>query len=106
MPRRTKPDAVALIKEDHRKVEGLFASFEKARDEDRKKALAREICTELTIHAMIEEEILYPACQGKIEDEEVLDEAYVEHDGAGADRRVHVEHQRPLLRGEGHRARG
>jgi hypothetical protein len=36
MPRRTKPDAVALIKEDHRKVEGLFASFEKARDEDRK----------------------------------------------------------------------
>ena len=82
MPRRTKPDAVALIKEDHRKVEGLFASFEKARDEDRKKALAREICTELTIHAMIEEEILYPACQGKIEDEDVLDEAYVEHDGA------------------------
>ena len=82
MPRRTKPDAVALIKEDHRKVEELFASFEKARNEDRKKALAREICTELTIHAMIEEEILYPACQGKIEDEEVLDEAYVEHDGA------------------------
>jgi hemerythrin superfamily protein len=72
MPRRTKPDAVALIKEDHRKVEGLFESFEKARDEDRKKALAREICTELTIHAMIEEEIFYPACQGKIEDEDVL----------------------------------
>ena len=40
MPRRTKPDAVALIKEDHRKVEKLFDSFEKARDEDRKKALA------------------------------------------------------------------
>jgi hypothetical protein len=82
MPRRTKPDAVALIKEDHRKVEALFDSFEKARDGDRKKALAREICTELTIHAMIEEEILYPACQGTIEDEDVLDEAYVEHDGA------------------------
>ena len=43
MPRRTKPDAIALIKEDHRKVEKLFGSFEKARDEDRKKALAREI---------------------------------------------------------------
>jgi len=82
MPRRTKPDAVTLIKEDHRKVEKLFESFEKARDEDRKKALAREICTALTIHAMIEEEIFYPACQGKIEDEDVLDEAYVEHDGA------------------------
>ncbi|SEO13244.1 Hemerythrin HHE cation binding domain-containing protein [Rhodospirillales bacterium URHD0017] len=82
MPRRTKPDAIALIKEDHRKVEKLFASFEKARDEDRKKALARQICTELTIHAMVEEEIFYPACQGSIEDEDVLDEAYVEHDGA------------------------
>ena len=82
MPSRDKPDAIALLKEDHRKVEKLFDSFEKARDEDRKKALAREICTELTIHAMIEEEIFYPACQGKIEDEDVLDEAYVEHDGA------------------------
>src|SRR4029450_7129163 len=74
--------ATALIKEDHRKVEVLFDKFEKAHDEDRKKALAREICVELTIHAMIEEEILYPACQGHIEDEDVLDEAYVEHDGA------------------------
>ena len=82
MPRRTKPDAVALIKADHRKVEKLFDQFERARDEERKKQLAREICTELTVHAMIEEEILYPACQGKIEDEDVLDEAYVEHDGA------------------------
>jgi hypothetical protein len=82
MARRTKPDAVALIKEDHRMVEELFEKFEKARDEERKKTLAREICIELTIHAMIEEEIFYPSCQGKIEDDDLLDEAYVEHDGA------------------------
>jgi len=82
MPRKATPDAIALLKEDHRKVEGLFEKFEKARDEDRKKALAREICTELTIHAMIEEEIFYLACQDKIEDEDLLDESYVEHDGA------------------------
>jgi hypothetical protein len=82
MPRRTPTDAVALLKEDHRKVEDLFEKFEKARGEERKQALAREICTELTIHAMIEEEIFYPACHGQIEDEDVLDEAYVEHDGA------------------------
>ena len=75
-------DAIALLKADHRKVEDLFDKFEKARDEKRKQALAREICTELTIHAMIEEEIFYPSCEGKIEDEEVLEEAYVEHDGA------------------------
>jgi hypothetical protein len=82
MPRKATPDAIALLKADHRKVEDLFAKFEKARDDDRKKALAREICTELTIHSMIEEEIFYPACQGLIEDEDVLDESYVEHDGA------------------------
>ena len=49
--------------------------------EERKKKLAREICVELTIHAMIEEEIFYPACTGKAEDD-TIDEAYVEHDGA------------------------
>jgi hypothetical protein len=82
MPTRDKPDAIALLKADHRKVEELFESFEKARQHDRKIALVREICTELSIHTMIEEEIFYPACKGKIEDDARLEEAYVEHDGA------------------------
>ena len=82
MPSREKPDAIALLKEDHRKVEDLFEKAEKARDEDRKKMLVQQICTELMIHSMVEEEIFYPACKDKIEDEDVLDEAYVEHDGA------------------------
>lgn len=77
----TKSDAIALLKADHRKVEDLFDKFEKARDATRKKALAREICTELCIHAMIEEEIFYPACKGKVEDD-LMHESYVEHDGA------------------------
>jgi hypothetical protein len=76
-----KQDAIALLKEDHRKVEDLFEKFSKARDEDRKAALVKEICTELTVHAMIEEEIFYPALRGKVEDD-MLDEAQVEHDGA------------------------
>ena len=75
------PDAIALLKADHRKVEGLFEEFEKARASTRKAALVRQICTELTVHTMIEEEIFYPACRGKIEGD-TLDEAYVEHDGA------------------------
>src|SRR5215217_1249963 len=74
-------DAVALLKEDHRTVEELFAQFEKARGDGRKQKLATEICTELSIHAQIEEEIFYPACEGKV-DVELLKEAYVEHDGA------------------------
>ena len=74
-------DAVALLKADHRKVEDLFEQFEKARSKDRKEALAHEICTELKVHAMIEEKVFYPACRGEIE-EDLIDEAIVEHDGA------------------------
>jgi hypothetical protein len=64
-----KLDAIALLKADHRK------------DGSAKKSLVQQICTELTVHTMIEEEIFYPACAGKIE-EDTLNEAYVEHDGA------------------------
>ncbi len=74
-------DAIALLKADHRKVEDLFEQFEKASGEGRKRKLAEQICMELTIHSIIEEEIFYPACMGKV-DEDDLKEAYVEHDGA------------------------
>lgn len=77
----TQLDAVALLKADHRKVEALFEKFEATRKPERKKELVKQICTELTIHASIEEEIFYPACKGEIE-EDLLHEAYVEHDGA------------------------
>jgi hypothetical protein len=74
-------DAIALLKEDHRNVEELFDQFEKASADGRKQKLAEQICMELSIHARIEEEIFYPACEGKV-DEDLLKEAYVEHDGA------------------------
>ncbi|THD80763.1 MAG: hemerythrin domain-containing protein [Phenylobacterium sp.] len=76
-----KPDAIALLKADHRKVEGLFADFEAAKGDGKKKKLAEEICMELTVHTKIEEDVFYPACEGAVE-EDLLQEAYVEHDGA------------------------
>lgn len=76
-----KQDAIALLKQDHRTVEELFEKFEKARGEGRKQKLAEEICLDLSVHAQIEEEIFYPACEGKV-DEDLLKESYVEHDGA------------------------
>jgi hypothetical protein len=76
-----KLDAVALLKADHRKVEDLFAKFEAASGDGKKKTLAEQICLELTVHTKIEEDIFYPACEGKVE-EDLLKEAYVEHDGA------------------------
>ena len=51
-------------------------------DAERKQALAQQICTELVIHTMVEEEIFYPACKDQIADEDLLEESYVEHDGA------------------------
>jgi hemerythrin superfamily protein len=74
-------DAITLLKDDHRKVEELFEQFEKARGDGRKEKLALEICKELTVHTMLEEEIFYPACEGKV-DEDLLKESFVEHDAA------------------------
>src|SRR5437763_6002757 len=74
-------DAIALLKQDHRTVEELFEKFERASGDGRKQRLAEEICLDLSVHAQIEEEIFYPACEGKV-DEDLLKESYVEHDGA------------------------
>lgn len=74
-------DAVSLLKADHRTVEELFSRFEKTRSDAQKRKLAEQICMELTLHTMIEEELFYPECQGEV-DEDIVNEAYVEHDGA------------------------
>jgi hemerythrin superfamily protein len=81
MPETKSQDAIALLKQDHRTVEELFADFEKASGGGRKERLATQICLELSVHAAIEEEIFYPACEGKV-DEDLLKESYVEHDAA------------------------
>jgi hypothetical protein len=73
-------DAITLLKADHRKVEELFEKYESARG--RKADIAKQICMELTIHTMIEEEIFYPACREAGVKSDMLDEANVEHDGA------------------------
>lgn len=74
-------DAIAMLKADHRKVEEIFAAFETATSPAKKRALAEQACLELKVHTVLEEEIFYPACRGQIE-EDLLNEAYVEHDSA------------------------
>ena len=81
MANPTPSNAIALLKADHRKVEDLFAKVKAAKGADKKQQLVTEICTELTVHTIIEEEIFYPACKGEVE-EHMIEEAYVEHDGA------------------------
>lgn len=75
-------DAIALLKADHRQVEEWFEQFEKARDDGRKQDLATKICSALTVHATIEEEIFYPAFLEATEDMDLHHEAEIEHEGA------------------------
>jgi hemerythrin superfamily protein len=75
-------DAVALLKADHRAVEKLFAQFGKARAEARKQQLAEQICLELKVHTELEEEIFYPVSRDFLKDDEIVNEALVEHQAA------------------------
>ncbi len=81
MATRTDTDATHILTQDHRTVEDLFEKYEKARGMENKSQIAMQICNELKIHTILEEEIFYPALEGKVE-EDLLREAYVEHDGA------------------------
>lgn len=77
----SRRDALSLLKEDHRRVDELFQSFEKARNDERKQTLATEICNSLRVHAQIEEEIFYPAFIEATGEEDKHHEAIIEHDG-------------------------
>jgi hemerythrin superfamily protein len=83
---RTKSqDAISLLTEDHKRVQKLFKEFEKLTKQDTddgKDDLAQMICAELTVHAQIEEEILYPAASEVLEESDLIDEAEVEHASA------------------------
>ena len=78
-------DAIALLKQDHRAVEHLVSRFEDA-DESEQSEIAERICNMLTVHAQIEEEILYPAAKEALaedeEEAELVPEAEVEHASA------------------------
>jgi len=80
-PQLDSQNAITLLRADHQRVADLFETFEKSRSTAKKKAIAQEICNELTVHATIEEEIFYPAAKAALDDKEMVPEALVEHDG-------------------------
>lgn len=75
------PDAIGMLKADHTAVSHLFAEYEKTRSIPNKKALVAQICTALSVHAQIEEEIFYPAVKAALKDKLLVPEATVEHAG-------------------------
>ena len=78
---RRDPLAIRLLKQDHREVEGWFDEYEQLEDEGEKLELFNKIALALKVHTAIEEEIFYSEERGDVEDD-MLDEAQVEHDGA------------------------
>jgi len=84
--RAARTDATALLQRDHADVKKLFKQYEKLADAEadgeERQALAEQICSMLTVHATIEEEIFYPAARKAEVEEDLLDEAEVEHASA------------------------
>src|SRR4051812_14254400 len=75
-----KADAVTLLSADHRKVEQLFQQYTMKKsggNTEEKQQIIKQICTELIVHTMLEEEIFYPACREKGVEDDMLDEAQV-----------------------------
>jgi len=81
-----RQDAVTLLDDDHIAVKKLFGQFKALHEAGgaaaSKEKLVRTICEELSIHMTIEEEIFYPAARGALGDDDLMDEATVEHAGA------------------------
>jgi len=85
IPTETQPqDALSLLIDDHEAVKAMFEQYEGLGDRANvsKHKLALQICEALTKHTMIEEEIFYPAVRKAIKDEDLMDEALVEHASA------------------------
>lgn len=83
--RTSANDAVKLLMKDHAEVKKMFKEFEKLAsksDTNGKVAVANKICMELIIHTQVEEEVFYPVARAAIDDEDMMNEAKVEHDSA------------------------
>jgi hemerythrin superfamily protein len=81
----SRTDAIALLTADHKRVKKMFKQFDKMKEDGSsadKQALAQQICAELTLHAEVEEQIFYPATREAIDDDDMLNEAEVEHASA------------------------
>ena len=81
MPKSKPVSAIALLTEDHDYVKKAFRAFEKMDEEDQP-ALVKQVLQALKVHTRIEEEVFYPAVRKAIKDEDLMNEAEVEHDSA------------------------
>jgi hemerythrin superfamily protein len=81
---KTTNDALSLLIKDHKDVKEMFEQFEGLSDRSKatKKKVADQICQALTVHTQLEDEIFYPAVREAVSDDDLMDEALVEHASA------------------------
>jgi hemerythrin superfamily protein len=81
---KTTIDAIDMLKQDHDKVDKAFKDFEKMDRQDAEacRRLIETVCEDLKVHTTLEEEVFYPAVRESIEDEDLMNEAAVEHETA------------------------
>lgn len=74
-------EVLSLLLDDHKKAKKLFKDFESEKSDAAKEKIAREVCTELTVHTTLEEEIFYPFLREQNPElfADLLNEALVEH---------------------------
>lgn len=81
--KKQAPDAIDFLDADHLAVHAMFETYRQLvrtrAPALQRRALAEEICMELTIHARLEDELFYPAVRERLRDDEVLDEAEEAH---------------------------
>lgn len=82
---KSDQDAISMLEDDHHKVLALFDHFEDIKESNahkEKQTIVADACRELTVHTTIEEEVFYPAVRAAVDDNDLMNEALVEHDGA------------------------
>ena len=85
IPPGTEADAIALLRADHDRIEDLFSRFDElkcGREGTETRLVVDELCREFRLHSMLEEELFYPAVRAAIGDDDLMNEACIEHEGA------------------------
>src|SRR4030095_13147211 len=72
------PDALSLLRRDHRLAEELFTEFARSAPQQLD-PLARRICKMLRVHTQIEEELFYPAVGRALTNDDLIADAVREH---------------------------
>ena len=80
-----REEVLNMLKDDHKRAKKAFKDFEKLdaqKQSDQALQLVEQTCAELQVHTTLEEELFYPALREVLKEQDLLDEAQVEHDSA------------------------